>query len=223
MAAEGYAEFVPSKWSAAKALGNGPVAHAMEAALIGGTSQVIMGGGTQGFINGASSAAMSRLFNYCGKHGSKDNSCGSRMPETADGTAMDYDNAADLSSGLVANNISHSCGSFEVSVCTGVRTLFGGREVEAFTPGTSMASVYADTRSAVGHIETYADSIGYKIKGFTREVFKIIGFGGLTVDTIVNAGANYRGARAWCTASCGMDRWHRELLLENQLKAKGDW
>lgn len=55
---------------------------------------------------------------------------------------------------------------------------FGGREVEAFTPGTSMASVYADTRSAVGHIETYADSIGYKIKGFTREVFKIIGFGG---------------------------------------------
>lgn len=64
MAAEGYAEFVPSKWSAAKSLSNGRVAHAMEAALIGGTSQVIMGGGTQGFVNGAQSAAMSRLFNY---------------------------------------------------------------------------------------------------------------------------------------------------------------
>jgi hypothetical protein len=37
--------------------------------LLGGTAASIMGGGTQGFANGADSGAMSRLFNYCNHAG----------------------------------------------------------------------------------------------------------------------------------------------------------
>ncbi len=63
MAAEGAAEFAPEGWNEFR--GDSRVIHALEGALIGGTSAVITGGGTAAFANGAASGAMSRLFNHC--------------------------------------------------------------------------------------------------------------------------------------------------------------
>jgi RHS repeat-associated protein len=61
--AEGFAEFVPASWKPSALAGNGRLAHAVEGTLLGGKAATIMGGGTQGFANGAASGAMSRLFN----------------------------------------------------------------------------------------------------------------------------------------------------------------
>jgi hypothetical protein len=60
---ESAAEFFPPE---AGGFRDNYLAGAAEAALIGGTSGVITGGGTEGFVNGARSAAMSRLYNVWG-------------------------------------------------------------------------------------------------------------------------------------------------------------
>jgi hypothetical protein len=67
VAAEGFAvETKDTKWGDLRS--SYRIASTVEAALIGGTSAVITGGGTQGFVNGAASGAMSRLFNFEGEH-----------------------------------------------------------------------------------------------------------------------------------------------------------
>jgi hypothetical protein len=68
VAAEGFAEWTDdTAWHRLRS--SSRIASAVEAAMIGGTSAVITGAGTQGFVNGAQSGAMSRLFNFEGDHG----------------------------------------------------------------------------------------------------------------------------------------------------------
>ena len=62
--AEGFAEFTPPDLKPSALLGNDALAHSIEGALLGGTTGVLMGGGSDAFVNGAKSGAMSRLFNY---------------------------------------------------------------------------------------------------------------------------------------------------------------
>jgi hypothetical protein len=80
VAAEGFAvETKDTTWGDLRS--SYRIASAVEAAMIGGTSAVITGGGTQGFVNGAQSGAMSRLFNF-EAHGDaqegQDRSCSGR-------------------------------------------------------------------------------------------------------------------------------------------------
>jgi RHS repeat-associated protein len=60
----GFAEYTPASWQPSAIMGGGRLGHAVEGALLGGTTASIMSGGTQGFANGAASGAMARLFKY---------------------------------------------------------------------------------------------------------------------------------------------------------------
>lgn len=74
---------MPPDWQAGKS--NGYAAHAAQGAFLSGTSNVIMGGGTDGFINGAKTGAFKALLG-CNKN---QNSCGNTTAQ--EGGESGYD------------------------------------------------------------------------------------------------------------------------------------
>lgn len=59
-ASAAFAEFTPKSWKASAS--DGYAVHAVQGAILSGTRGVVMGGGTQGFINGARSGAFLALY-----------------------------------------------------------------------------------------------------------------------------------------------------------------
>jgi RHS repeat-associated protein len=217
MAAEAAAEFAPKGWIEFR--GNSRIVHAAEAAFIGGTSQVIMGGGTQGFVNGAASAAMSRLFNYL-----------SSFAKRSDGNIQAAESAALRAAGLNESTATYSCSALSIALCTGVATVVATEDILAFSPhdGTLVVDVYIGALSAanfanesVQYGEAVLD-IDLSNTLVKEALSRATGPHANVLDKVFNWSRNYGAAAAYCKATCGKQRWERDAIIYNQRRKSGN-